>query len=129
MTDAEKLLWQYLRNRQMGGIKFRRQHPVDKFILDFYSHECKLAIELDGGQHLNDEHFQYDKLHTELLNQQGIKVMRFYNNDVLTNINGVLETLLHVIKERNAPSPLGRGNKGKNSKWVKFCKILETNPL
>jgi len=105
MTDAEKLLWRHMRNRQLNGIKFRRQHPVDKFILDFYSHECKLAIELDGSQHLNDEQFQYDKLRTEHLNQQGIKVIRFYNNDVLTNIDGVLEIILQESGRKNAPSP------------------------
>lgn len=73
-TKAEKILWQELRNRKLD-VKFRRQHPIEKFILDFYAPEIKLAIELDGSMH--KESWEYDKLRTELLENQNIKIIRF----------------------------------------------------
>ena len=94
-TDDEKLLWQHLRNRQMLGQKFRRQFPIDTFIVDFVCLELKLIIELDGGQHA--EQIEYDRHRTEKLQQRDFKVMRFWNNEVLQNTAGVLETIRMTI--------------------------------
>lgn len=90
-TKAETLLWSRLRSRQIEGIKFRRQQPIDSYIVDFVSFEKKLIIELDGGQHASQK--QQDQLRDRRLMQEGYTVLRFWNNDVLENINGVLETI------------------------------------
>ena len=95
-TDAECLLWLKLRNNQLG-YKFRRQFPIDRFILDFYCNEKKLAIELDGSQHNFPKQEKYDILRTEYINQLGIRLIRFWDNEVLKNINGVLEKILQYL--------------------------------
>jgi len=95
MTDAESYLWQRLRSRQIHGLKFRRQHPVGKFILDFACIEAKLIIEVDGGQH-NEMQIQ-DNQRTAWLEAQGWKVLRFWNNEVLQNIEGVLVEVLNAL--------------------------------
>lgn len=100
-TDAEKLLWCLLRNRQLANAKFRRQHPVDGYIADFYCHEHKLAVELDGGQHFTEEGVEKDAQRTERLNESGIQVLRFTNTQVLIEIEAVLQ----VIYEKVTPSP------------------------
>jgi very-short-patch-repair endonuclease len=82
MTDAEELLWKHLRNKQLNGFKFRRQHPVDIFIADFYCHAKKLIIELDGGIHDLTEQHDYDEGRTLLLEEKGFTILRF-NNEVL----------------------------------------------
>jgi very-short-patch-repair endonuclease len=92
-TDAENLLWMFLRDRRFCGFKFRRQHPVSGYILDFYCHECKLAVELDGGGHAAEEQVTYDNERTKELERAGIKVLRFWNDDVLRNTEMVLEAL------------------------------------
>jgi len=84
MTPAEKTLWEYLRARRFHGMKFRRQHPIANFILDFYNHEARLAIELDGEIHANPERQAYDKMRTAELETLGVKVMRFNNNENYT---------------------------------------------
>jgi adenine-specific DNA-methyltransferase len=99
-TDAEKLLWSKLRARQLLNLKFNRQVPFPPYILDFYCEELSLAIELDGGQHNNPEHAQNDEKRSVFLNSKGVKILRFWNNDVLKNIVGVLKTIA-----REAPSP------------------------
>jgi len=96
-TDVEHLLWQKLRNRQILNFKFRRQFPIDPFIVDFCSPELKLIIELDGSQHL--EQVAYDEKRSFCLGQRGFKVIRFWNNDVINNIEGVLEKIYLVILE------------------------------
>ncbi|HRQ33817.1 MAG TPA: DUF559 domain-containing protein, partial [Anaerolineales bacterium] len=78
-TDAEKLMWQLLRNRGVHDAKFRRQHPIASYILDFFCHEANLAIELDGSGHLEDKQAKYDDERTKILNEQGIRVLRFSN--------------------------------------------------
>ena len=90
MTEPEKLLWQRIRNRKIKNIKFRRQHPIDIFIADFYSHEIKLVIELDGGIHNIPENIEKDKIRTIHLELLGITVIRFKNKDVFQNIEGVI---------------------------------------
>jgi len=92
-TNPEKVLWALLRNRQLKNAKFRRQHPIEGYIVDFYCQESQLAIELDGSNHLDDSHTIYDEERTELLNSRGIRVIRFWNNDVLQDT----ETVLYVI--------------------------------
>ena len=96
-SDAETRLWSCLRNRQLLGFKFRRQHPVDKFIVDFYCHDVKLAIEIDGGQHAEGAQSLYDKRRTAQLESKGIKVLRFWNNEVLQNLEGVLEMIAETL--------------------------------
>jgi very-short-patch-repair endonuclease len=98
-TDTEKYLWKYLRGRQLEGFKFRRQHPIGKYIADFINLERKIIIEVDGGQHLENKK---DKLRDRWLKEQGYEVLRFWDNEVLTNIEGVLE----LIREKLlSPSP------------------------
>lgn len=92
-TDAERLLWRYLRAKQMEGIKFRRQEPVGNYIVDFICFDRRIIIEIDGGQHARDENVNKDKERDEWLRNQGFKVLRFWNNDVLNNINGVWEVI------------------------------------
>jgi very-short-patch-repair endonuclease/predicted GIY-YIG superfamily endonuclease len=104
-TDAEQLLWGLLRDRRFAGKKFRRQHPVDRYILDFYCHELKLAVELDGGQHNEEVAQHYDKERTRLLNEHGIQVIRFWNNEVLRQTDSVLEALWNAL----TPTPLPEG--------------------
>ncbi len=89
-TRAEKMLWEALRNRKLG-IKFRRQHPLEKFVLDFYAPKIKLAIELDGSPH--KENFEYDSSRTEYLKSQDIKVLRFWNNEIEKNLGEVLDKI------------------------------------
>ena len=94
-TDAERLLWQHLRNRQMLGQKFRRQFSIDTYIVDFVCLEVKLIVELDGGQHA--EQIEYDHRRTEQLQKRGFKIIRFWNNEVLQNTTGVLEAIRMAI--------------------------------
>ncbi len=96
-TEAEKKLWQRLRNRQVKGKKFRRQHALDNYVLDFYCHECMLAIELDGSIHDTKENKQYDAARTSILNEYGIKVVRFRNEQVIKEIEKVLERIAESL--------------------------------
>jgi len=89
-TDAERLLWQRLKGKQLAGVKFRRQHSIDEFILDFYAPSIKLAIEIDGPTHLSDEAMKYDEARTKYIERFGIRILRVTNVDVCTNIEGVL---------------------------------------
>ena len=96
-TDVEQFLWKQLRNRHLFNYKFRRQFPIEPYIADFSSLELKLTIELDGGQHAN--RIGYDDQRSLFLQQRGFKVIRFWNNDVIENIEGVLEAIHWVILE------------------------------
>ena len=98
-TPAESALWEELRNKKLKGYKFRRQHPVGVFILDFYCHTAKLAIEIDGEYHLEQEQQIYDRARTELLNQAGIQELRFTNQDILTNLSSVLGTIIQILEK------------------------------
>jgi very-short-patch-repair endonuclease len=98
-TPAESELWRALRNRQFK-YKFRRQHPIDRFIVDFYCAEAKLLIEVDGASHLEPKKMEYDKLRTEYLEELGYKVIRFTNDDVRFNIQGVIVEILRVVESR-----------------------------
>ncbi|MEN8245794.1 MAG: endonuclease domain-containing protein [Thermodesulfobacteriota bacterium] len=90
-TQAERTLWRHLRAKQMDGIKFRRQQPIENYIVDLVSFEKRLVIELDGGQHA--QHKEKDIQRDRFLVENGFKVLRFWNNEVLSNIDGVLETI------------------------------------
>jgi very-short-patch-repair endonuclease len=95
MTEAEKRLWKYLRGRQLEGAKFRRQQPVENRIADFLCVEAKLIIELDGGQH--GEQIAADVYRTRQLEAAGYTVLRFWNNDVLVNTEGVLKEIRRTL--------------------------------
>jgi very-short-patch-repair endonuclease len=90
-TDVERLLWKYLGAKRFNRLKFRRQEPIGLYIVDFVCFEKRIVIEVDGGQHAIDE--DKDKARDKWLKDQGYKVLRFWNHDVLTNIGGVLEVI------------------------------------
>ncbi len=92
-TDAERALWAKVRNKQFFGIKFFRQCSIGPYIVDFYCPTAKLAVELDGGQHGRSDDMTYDAVRPEYLRAQGIDVMRFWDNDVLHDIESVLSNL------------------------------------
>jgi very-short-patch-repair endonuclease len=96
MTKAEKLLWDKLRDRRIFKPRFRRQHPIGIFIVDFYCHEFKLAVEVDGEIHLRKDIIEYDIGRTYYLENMGIKIVRFTNNQVFTNLEFVLKEILKV---------------------------------
>ena len=96
MTDAEKVFWETVRNNQLDGLKFRRQHPIGIYILDFYCHKHLLAIELDGGYHQSLIQKNLDNERDHFLIEQGLQVLRFKNEDVLNN----LENVLKIIKNK-----------------------------
>jgi very-short-patch-repair endonuclease len=99
-TDAERTLWLHLRARQLGGLKFRRQEPIDQYIVDFVCYEKRLVIEVDGGYHAlwRDE----DRTRDQWLESQGFCVLRLLDNEVLTNLAGVLEFVQGACEERAA---------------------------
>jgi very-short-patch-repair endonuclease len=98
ITKAEKLLWDKIRDRQLENCKFRRQYSVDKFVMDFYSSEFKLAIEIDGESHFKEGAAEYDNARQEFIESTGIKFIRFTNNDVYANLSGVLESIAQNIR-------------------------------
>lgn len=98
-TDAELHLWRHLRAARLGGHKFRRQVPLDGYVLDFACFESRLVVEVDGGQHGDTAGVAKDAVRSAYLESQGFRVLRFWNNDVLGNIDGVLQVIaaaLHV---------------------------------
>jgi very-short-patch-repair endonuclease len=111
-TDAERRLWSRLRNRQTGGFKFKRQETIGRCIADFACMECRLIVEADGGQHGEEA----DRERTAYLDQLGWKIMRFWNNDILQNTDGVLGAILAACKEwkgKPSPCPLPHAGEGK----------------
>jgi very-short-patch-repair endonuclease len=99
LTEAERKLWSALRNRQLNGVKFRRQQPIGPFIADFVCQERRLIIEADGGQHAKSLR---DDRRTAFLESKGYEVLRFWNNDILTNLKGVAEV---IAAELSNPHP------------------------
>lgn len=95
-TPAEQILWRCLRNSQLDGMKFRRQHPIGRFIVDFYCAQTRLVIEIDGDSHA--EQVEYDQMRTNRLESQGYRVIRFTNIDVLKNLDTVLKEILEHSK-------------------------------
>lgn len=93
-TETERRLWARLRTRQLDGLKFRRQFPIGPYVADFVCWDRKLVIEVDGGQHGGTR----DNVRDAWLREQGFRVMRVWNNEVMENLDGVLETVLHQVK-------------------------------
>ena len=99
VTNAEALLWGYLRDRRMEGIKFRQQHPILRYIVDFYAHELKLVIEIDGNVHLDDMQARTDQLKRRHLEEHDIWLIRFTNNDVINKTDMVLSAIRKKVNE------------------------------
>ena len=100
MTDAEQLLWQRLRRKQILGLQFYRQKPILNFIVDFYCPAANLVIECDGGQHYTAEGLEADRARDQALAQLGLNVLRFDNRQILTEIDGVVEKIYCVVEQR-----------------------------
>ena len=107
-TDAEHLLWQLLRNRQVAGAKFRRQHQYGPYILDFYCHEHRLVVEADGGQHTSLDHVARDANRTRYLESQGMRVLRFTNLEILQETEAVIARIWEEVESPH-PGPLPKG--------------------
>ena len=106
-------LWAHLANRRLQGLKFRRQHPEPPFVLDFYCHEARLAVEVDGGHHGEPEGRQHDRARDRTLASRGILVLRFWANETLQETEAVLEAIRRTAMQRmqsGIPSPSGRGS-------------------
>jgi very-short-patch-repair endonuclease len=112
-TDAEQLLWKYFKAKQLEGLKFRRQEQIGRFIVDFVCYEKGVIVEADGGQHAQEK--DKDEERTGWLNSQGFTVLRFWNNEILTNIEGVVEVIrTHCMGDSKVsplPDPLPRGER------------------
>ncbi len=106
MPKAETVLWLKLKNKQRKGFKFRRQYSVNKYIVDFYCPELKLAVEVDGDSHYFDSNIESDKKRQEYIESKGINFLRFTNNDVYKNLAEVLSTIeKYIEKNENHPQP------------------------
>lgn len=105
-TDAERKLWTLLRSRGIDGVKFRRQFPLNGYILDFYAPEKKLCVEVDGSGHFTDDGKMQDEIRRKALAENGILVLRFTNIEVLTNIEGVYEVIFKTLREISKPPHL-----------------------
>jgi very-short-patch-repair endonuclease len=110
-TDAERALWGKLRLWQLDGIKFRRQQPLGRYIVDFVCLEKRLVVEVDGGQHAEDANYDSDR--DAWLREQGFVILRFWNNDVLKNIEGVMTVIVEKLRSTPFlnPSPQGEGKR------------------
>jgi len=97
-TEAEKTLWARLRNRQLEGVKFRRQQPIGRYVVDFTSFENRIIVEIDGGQHNGRGIMEKDKERTLWLKGEGYHILRFWNNEILKNIDGVLEVIRGALR-------------------------------
>jgi very-short-patch-repair endonuclease len=98
-TSVEAILWRHLRNRNLV-YKFRRQHPIDRFIIDFYCAAAKLCIKIDGDSHTKREQLEYDAARTEFLQELGYKVIRFSNSDARYQINSIVDEIIKQVEER-----------------------------
>jgi very-short-patch-repair endonuclease len=105
LTPAEAKLWARLRNRQLDGFKFRRQHIIGRFIPDFYCAQCRLIVEVDGDSHAEPDQAEYDRARTEWLNARGYIVIRFANRDILRDTDVVLGAILTTCKRLGRKSP------------------------
>lgn len=136
-TSTENILWQSLRDRKLNGLKFRRQQHLEGFIVGFYCDQSKLAVEVDGDIHNSNEQKQFDQLRTEFLEEFGIKVIRFSNDQVLNNIDQVLNTIRETSTEgenelnpsprpRSSDTPLpGERGRGEGLKFFRFDSLLQ----
>ncbi|OHD71249.1 MAG: DNA (cytosine-5-)-methyltransferase [Spirochaetes bacterium RBG_16_49_21] len=106
-TEAEKKLWKYLKSKQVKGLKFRRQEPIGSYIVDFACFENKLVIELDGSQHIEDKENDIER--DDWLKSQGFAVIRFWNNEVMNNIDGVLAVIFYFCSNHPPLTPPIKG--------------------
>ena len=117
MTPAEAVLWNALKGRSTDGLKFRRQQGIGPFVLDFYCPACQLGIELDGTSH--DHKYDYDTQRTAYLQKQGIRILRFTNDQVFSSLQGVIAEITRVARENRNPTPTppleGRGTEDNNA--------------
>jgi very-short-patch-repair endonuclease len=107
-TDAERKLWYQLRAGRLNGMKFRRQHPVPPYIVDFYCEAMQLVVELDGSQH----NVEFDRERTRFLEMRGLKILRYWDNEVLEQMGAVLEAIVNATENRTltpTPLPVGEG--------------------
>ena len=105
MTDAERVLWREVRAHRFAGFKFKRQEPLGMYVVDFVCYEAKLIVELDGGQHASQK--EADEERTRWLASRGFRVLRFWNNDVLTNTAGVMQEIEKKLPPLPDPLPQG----------------------
>jgi len=99
-TPAESTLWEYLKDSRLCGLKFRRQHPISRYIADFYCHQLKLVIEIDGSIHQLPENKEHDIGRTTELSEFGIEVLRFTNDEVIHNVNSVLSQISNFVQQK-----------------------------
>jgi formimidoylglutamate deiminase len=131
MTEAEKFIWSFLRDRKLDSRKFRRQQPMEGFILDFYCDVAKLGVELDGEIHSIKAISEYDEQRTQFLKEYGIEIIRFSNDEVLTNTTQVLDKIKQAVNERipsprPADTPLpGERGRGEGIKYFQFQSLLQ----
>lgn len=102
LTPAEQALWEVLSNKKLDGWKFRRQHPCGSYILDFYCHQARLCVEVDGGYHHEPDQQEADVIRTAYLEEAGIRVLRFANSEVMGDLNGVVGEIRRAL---GAPAP------------------------
>ncbi len=113
-TPWESKLWRHLRAKNFGGHKFKRQVPIEKYIVDFCCQKKNIIIELDGGGHADYITHGLDELRTKRLSQKGYKILRFWNNEISKNIDGVLETIVKEINSATSPHPSPTPGEGVN---------------
>ncbi len=118
LTGAERLLWKHLRAHRFGRAGFRRQSPMGPYIVDFVYHKAKLVIEIDGGQHAEAEQIAADRRRTVWLAARGYRVMRFWNNEVLKNIDGVLDKIEIALRARPPSLTLPRKGGGDSEEFA-----------
>ena len=111
LTPAELKLWNALRGDQLLGLRFRRQHRVGSYFADFFCHAARLVVEVDGDSH--DERREYDEKRTQWISMRGLRVIRFTNDEVLKNIDGVLQTIAECCSSATDPSPPSTGEREK----------------
>jgi very-short-patch-repair endonuclease len=112
MTRAETLLWRHLKAHRLAALGFRRQSPIGNYIADFIAHSCKLVVEVDGESHDFEERLRYDHRRDEWFASQGYQVLRFTNDDVMKNLEGVVAVIAQAASESSSPPSLTLPHKG-----------------
>jgi len=116
-----------LRNRKIENCKFRRQHPIGKFVADFYCHEKKLVVEVDGGYHNEQEQKEHDEARTQIINEYGITVIRFTNDEILNNLQSVINKITAALKSPEENSPLSKWRGAGGEVGFKVFKLSTSN--
>lgn len=111
-TNSEKIVWELIRDRKFMNLKFRRQHVIEGFVLDFYCHEIRLGIEIDGGIH--NKRKDYDRIRQQIIESEGIAVLRISNKEISENKRSILQKIKNLMKNNPPPLPLGEGRKEKS---------------